>query len=570
MQVPGRINILNRFAAGLFSLALSCNSLFAETGDQTLNSVLDSTRVPIPANTQVPYGPTPGEPAKPDPDSYGLDPETGIYKHPSSTPMTRFRQPNPFPGSLDYLDQNQYSKNVTLESYYPATPLSGHTWQIVIEMEGRRYLYDYESKGYLVLDVTDPRNPIRVAQGNKDMGAMTVKRHRASGKLLAIGCYSVPRYSMIYNKWTNPEQISNQRDWPHFRGVRIREVTGPDPKDWKLLSEFTLDPTQDPNERPVKGSGCIDVPTWLGDKYLFLIGSPDDTFANIEYRSTVYSAIHQAYDISDPTKPKLLGLWWAPGQRMGEEEEYNKNPRAGTRTAWNGGRMAMFLPKAVEDGGTIAYTAMGGLGLYSVDISDPSNMKTMGHLEFPMSIAGNEGDNVEISKIASQGRVYFSGYASNDDCYEPEKPIYSVDVTDPANMKIAGTMPRPKPPADAPFTDYCQRRGVFAPKRPGYIHLEYGSPHPDYLIYSYYNAGMQMFDVSDPDNPEIAAYFTPKMIDPVINSNSMDDYHFLVRAVFMEWDRNLIWVFSNHGIYGVSSPLLGKPIIGLPTGNSGR
>ncbi len=564
MSATNKINLLLLVKIAVSLIVLVSTELIADSVQDGSGTILDPTRVPVPQNTQVPYGPTPGEPSKPRPDSYGIDPKTGIYKHPLKSPMTRFRQPNPFPGSLDYLDQNQYAKNMQVESYYPATPLSGHTWQIVVELDGRRYLYDYESKGYLVLDVTDPRNPAKVAQGDKDLGAMTIKRHRSSGKLLAIGCYSVPRYSMIYNKWTNPEQIKHQREWPHFRGVRIREVSGPDPQDWKLLSEFTLDPSTDPKARPIKGSGCIDVPTWLGDKYLFLVGSPDDSFANIEYRSTVYSAIHQVYDISDPYKPERLGLWWTPGQRIGEEQEYNKNPRAGTRTAWNGGRMAMFLPKAVEDGGTLAYTAMGGLGLYTVDVSDPANMKTVGHLDFPVSIAGNEGDNVEISKIGTQGRVYFNGYASNDDCYEPEKPIYSVDVSTPADMKIVGSLPRPKPPEEAPFTDFCQRRGVFAPKRPGYIHLQYGKPHPDYLIYSYYNAGVQMFDVSDPDKPEIAAYFVPKMIDTIVNKESMDDYHFLVRAVLMEWDRNLVWVFSNHGIYGVSSPLLGEPLVGVP------
>ena len=36
-----------------------------------------------------------------------------------------------------------------------------------------------------------------------------------------------------------------------------------------------------------------------------------------------------------------------------------------------------------------------------------------------------------------------------------------------------------------------------------------------------------------------------------------------VHGIFVEWDRNLIWLFANHGIYAVSTPLLGEPVVGL-------
>ncbi|MGH6637846.1 MAG: hypothetical protein ACREXN_14655 [Polaromonas sp.] len=37
-----------------------------------------------------------------------------------------------------------------------------------------------------------------------------------------------------------------------------------------------------------------------------------------------------------------------------------------------------------------------------------------------------------------------------------------------------------------------------------------------------------------------------------------------VHSIFVEWDRNLVWVFSNHGMYVLSSELLGKPVMGMP------
>ena len=38
-----------------------------------------------------------------------------------------------------------------------------------------------------------------------------------------------------------------------------------------------------------------------------------------------------------------------------------------------------------------------------------------------------------------------------------------------------------------------------------------------------------------------------------------------LRLVNVEWDRNLIWLFANHGIYAVSTPLLGEVVTGPPS-----
>ena len=142
-------------------------------------------------------------------------------------------------------------------------------------------------------------------------------------------------------------------------------------------------------------------------------------------------------------------------------------------------------------------------------------------------------------------------------------------MRDPKNSKIVNILPTPVPPKEAPFTDFCQRRGSFGPKRSGYAQIQPGTPSQRYMPYTYYNAGMQMFDLKDPLHPTIAAYFVPKMIDP--NRHTKDEQTQSIRAlpnpvhsIFVEWDRNLIWVFSNHGIYTLSVPPLGKPVFGMP------
>ena len=39
----------------------------------------------------------------------------------------------------------------------------------------------------------------------------------------------------------------------------------------------------------------------------------------------------------------------------------------------------------------------------------------------------------------------------------------------------------------------------------------------------------------------------------------------LSHAVYVEYDRNLFWLFTNHGFYVLSSPLLGEPDLAAPT-----
>jgi hypothetical protein len=516
-----------------------------------------------------------GEPPLPAPGSWGYDEKTGKFKSPEMTPDVYGA--HPVPGSLSYLDQNQYLKNVKVEGFQPYVAGAGHSWQATFDMNGHRYLYDYETWMYNLFDITDPHNVKVVEQkrintqaGEHQFGPFNVKFNKKLNKMIAVQCYEISRYGILWNKYLFPDQVKKARDKKMLRGFRMYEVTSPSWTDWKVLSETALDPYHSSSlDQAQEGSGCQDVPVYDGDQYLFVAGAPDNTFANTEYKTYLYAGAQLAFDVSDPSNPKRLSTWWAPGSRVGEEEEYKKNPRAGNKTSWMGSRMPLFIPTPVEKGGKYGYAAMGGFGFYVIDITDPKNMKAVAHIDMPVSVTGTEGDNIDVSKVESTGMVYYSGYPMSEDCYEPLKAIYSIDVRDPLNPKIVNTLPTPTPPKDAPFTDYCQRRGSFGPKRSGYAAIQPGTPNPRYMPYSYYNAGMQMFDLKDPLKPTIAAYFVPKMIDA--GKKTTDGQTLSIRAlpnpvhsIFVEWDRNLIWVFSNHGIYTLSSSLLGEPVFGMP------
>ena len=114
-------------------------------------------------------------------------------------------------------------------------------------------------------------------------------------------------------------------------------------------------------------------------------------------------------------------------------------------------------------------------------------------------------------KSRKRGLVYYSGYPLNEDCYEPYKDVYIIDVSEPSSPAVKGVLPRPMPPKEADFKDYCQRRGSFGPKRTGAYHQP-GTAQSGLLPYNFYNAGLQVFDVSKPNEASVVAYFVPPFL----------------------------------------------------------
>jgi hypothetical protein len=132
-----------------------------------------------------------------------------------------------------------------------------------------------------------------------------------------------------------------------------------------------------------------------------------------------------------------------------------------------------------------------------------------------------------------------------------------VDVRNPASPRAIAELPIPQPPQDAPYRDYCDKRGRFGPHNPPHIKAP-GRPDPNFTAYSFFNAGLQLYDIRDPAKPRNTGYFVPPQ------PGSLDDYLSYPRdtdAVFVEWDRKLMWVGTGSGLYLVTSPLLGKPVL---------
>ncbi|GAA3442917.1 hypothetical protein [Planomonospora venezuelensis] len=542
-------------------------------------------------------------PSEPGPGTYGMQLD-GTFRHPWLTPASEERHAFPggaqdlFPKTKGY-DPRSYTEGpIRIEAAYRGadfTPDYFHTWQNVVDFDGRRYLFQYDRSEARVYDVTDvrkvriverlSRSDVKVPYGEnvelhkgKDWaahdywGASTIQWSAKLKAYVMVQSFEQKRQvgelgdAPERTKFNNPEGVAALRAQKSFKGFKVYRLDGPRKKDWKLLSTVTTDasaadPLNAPVTGPQQGSGSLDAPYWTGGRYMFVAVAPLDTWSNTEVPTYLYSAGYQAYDMSDPASPRKVGEWHRKGQVADESAAYARNPRCGNQTSWMGARMPLFVPTPIEEGGRYGFAALGGFGLSVLDISDPSKMREVAHLDLPMSVGGTEADNVDVSQFEKTGMVYVSGYPLGEDCREPYKDVFQIDVRDPRSPRIVGALPRPRPAAGAKFADYCQRGGSFGPKRSG-SYTSPGDPKAGLLPYAFYNAGVQFFDTRDVRHPKIAAQFVPAGFSANVPDYALGNQ---THAVYTEWDRKIVWVFTNDGIYAVSSrTLLGAPNLGRP------
>jgi len=512
---------------------------------------------------------------------YGMDPATGGFIWPKASPEVHEGQP--FPGELKTWDQKSYAKNVSMLGFYPGAGSPFHAWANIADFGGRRYLYIHDRDYLRILDVTDPRRGKTVyskggvwgPKGSSEkfdantvqdyLGGATIVWNARLGKPILVASFEIGRYGLMTEKIEQPDKVAAQRHYNSLKGFKVFVMDGPLPSQWRLIAARTTDYAHP--DAPIgqqQGSGSLDSPEYYGGRYMILSAAPDDSYALTEYPNYLYSPGYQVWDMADPADPKFVSQISVPGQILGnkaDETAYLMNPRAGNRTSWMGSRMPIFLPRPLEDGGKIGFGAMGGLGLWSFDLSDPAKPRVLGNVNTPPAFAGTEFDNADVSQYERTGYVLTSGYPMNRDCYEPYKDIFVVDARDPAHLTVAAKLPQPVPPPGAPFTHFCQRGGNFGPKRSNSIGQP-GTWRQGIIPYSFYNAGVQLFDVSNPADPKIAGYFIPRLAD----TRELPDYTLGkgVLAIFTEYDRNIIWAFTENGAYALSSPLLGAPVLKAP------
>jgi hypothetical protein len=417
----------------------------------------------------------------------------------------------------------------------------------------RRFLFQQAT----VIEVTDPLRP-KVISENAYVGDGDIQLafNQSLGQWILVSSADVPSTSSHPGaddgKYDDPSMIEKVINMQGLRGVRIHDAT--DPTDIRLLSKWSCDQL-DPDRKIQTGSGA-EHSFYSGGKYAYLDTAFDNSFVHVESPIRYYSNGVQTLDLSDPGKPGFVSNWWVPGQRLGEEDAYRAWRSYGDQHSFTCKNGPFFVPQKVEDGGRYAYSTWGSFGFFIHDVSDPAKPELIGKFVPPYLPGGIQMYATDVNRL-DRGFVVANPEALNPDCNQPWHDAFVIDIRDPANPREIGKLPIPQPPAEAPYHDFCDKRGRFGSRTPQNQKAP-GKPHPNFSCYAYFNAGAQCFDLSDPTRPRISAWFIPPQGGDLDVWNS---FNRTVDIIFVEWDRKLIWVGSDTGLYLVSTPELGKPVL---------
>jgi hypothetical protein len=219
------------------------------------------------------------------------------------------------------------------------------------------------------------------------------------------------------------------------------------------------------------------------------------------YLSTSYPGfkgnIMVILDVTDPAHPKDIGKWWQPGQKDGE-------PPAEYPEGFHG-------PVNVSPDGkwaSLPYTP----DVVNLDISDPSNPKLIGRLHFtePFASVGIQSVHT-VLPLWDRKLLYVSSEARAPECKDNGLNFAGlIDNSKPDHMRLISIFPTPRPPKNAPYKDFCEKGGRFGPHNTSQEIHNPAIQHPGNLMYvAWFNAGLRVFDVSDPQLPTEVGYFMP-------------------------------------------------------------
>ncbi|HEX9876404.1 MAG TPA: hypothetical protein VGC50_07115 [Gammaproteobacteria bacterium] len=432
------------------------------------------------------------------------------------------------------LDRNQYAENVTLLEHYFDGENHGTKLQMMAIGERRYFFQGLYDGRTMVLDVTDPMNMTVVA------------RDSYAGRQLQLA------YSQSAGRWILISSAEADDNGEGLQGVRIYDAS--DPRNVVHLADWSTD-RGDPSRRVQEGSGTHRN-YYDGGRYAYLDSQMDDEHSVAE-RGRANGV--QIIDVEDPSNPLFVSYWWVPGMRVDEVEEYRQWREHGDGLSSTSQHGPFYVPERAEDGGRYGYSTWGSFGFKIFDLSDITAPKPIGewrpaqyrpgrHIEF-------HGTNVAF---LDRSFVITNPEPIIPHCLAgPWYDSYVIDVRDKANPRMVATLPVPVPPEEAPYDHFCDKRGRFGTHNMPHLKAP-GQPHPDITAYTYFNGGLQFYDLSDPANPSIEGYFIPRQ------GGTIDDifsYYRDADNVFIEWDRRLIWFASNTGLYLLSTPLLGEPIL---------
>ena len=331
--------------------------------------------------------------------------------------------------------------------------------------DGRRILWlAHESapKNFSGVDVTDPQNPKLIVQ--TELPHMKLR----SNSLDVVGNIMVVAY-----------QATTVGIKP--AGIDIFDVSQPEIP--RLLSHFDC---SGPYSRGVHAVWFVD------GRYVHMSSGASD----FQPRNPLDDQFYRIIDIIDPEKPVEVGRWWYPGTREGDEAPPPPRLPAKFDTGFRTHNTNVFPEQ--PNRAFIGYIDGGAVVL---DISDMKDIKVVSQWNHSPPF---NGFTHTVLPLFDRGLWIVSDECVQDNGADWPKLVWVVDSRNEANPVPIGTFPAP------PYDAFAKRGGRF-----GAHNLHENLPGPTsfrsdtIIVGSFFNAGVRVYDTSNPYQVQEIAYFVP-------------------------------------------------------------
>jgi hypothetical protein len=369
-------------------------------------------------------------------------------------------------------------------------------------VDERWYLYatHFWETEISIFDVTDPAD-IQLVGSIDDPEYAAPAQIQVGGGLLIEGLEnrSVP--------W------GGSPDRPTDEGVRIWDVA--DPTAPKLLSHWHT------------GAHGVHRNHYVGGRYVHLAASRPG------FEGNVYVIL----DIADPANPVEAGVWFLPEQYV-----------AAGATPKN--RISFHGPPYVV--GDRAYLGYGHGGVIIVDISDVSNPVMVSRLEFGGAFNSMIAMHTAVP-VPGRDLLLVNTEAIAEKSQEPYNLAGIVDISDETAPRLVSLLPIPVPAEGSAYPNFSLRGGRFGPHNQH--HPQDGDPNlfqsDDLLFMTWFNAGLRVYDTSDPHLPREIASYLPD--DPAVRRGMLPRTALVTQSedVLVDARGNIFFSDKNHGLHAV-------------------
>ena len=345
--------------------------------------------------------------------------------------------------------------------------------------DGRRILYmAHESapKDITGIDVSDLRNPKMLVQTD------LMYPHLRSNSLSIIDDIMLVAYQSL-----EPGQAGT--------GMGIFDIGNPEePKRIGFLD------TTGPYSR---GCHCL---WWVDGPYAHLsTGSAD-----FQPRDQKDDQFYMIVDVENPERPVEAGRWWVPGTREGDDEPMPKrHPQFDSGHRLHNANVYPERPNR-------SYAAYMDSGVAILDITDISRPGLISHINYAPPFPGFTHT---VLPLFNRDLMVVTQESVRDGGEDYPKLIWLMDIREETNPVIISTLPMPE------TKDFFGRPGRF-----GAHNIYENQPGPtcffsDTLIFgTFFNAGLRVFDISNPFQPSEVAYFIPEASKPNVPVGINDVY----------------------------------------------